>query len=548
MSASLSADMVEAPDRLTIATSLAGQGFPARAYALALEAYNQALCHADEPLLASSGDLLADCCMMTAQYEQGIRFARGARVLWQARGQTAKQAGSAARLALLLSAIGEPEAMSEAESALGLAERGGDVGELVRALDSMSVTQNLLKQADRAVPFSERALALNRAHGMPRLLVLINYAEAIVQAALLAGATGAVLDHAVDQAMTLTREALALARGAGDGWLERLAINNVAEYSLHRGDWATADAILPEFDTATGESTDRCRSHHLLMRGRALLAQRRPAEALEPLLACRRLIIVINDLETTAPCHFDIARAYADLGNFEAAYHSHQAFHHAFVRQASEAAQRRARIYALQREAEEWRAAATEAEMRAKDLTVTNELLAREAERLTRTSMEDPLTGLPNRRQLEMAFLDLLTTGGDFVLAMIDVDHFKQVNDRFSHPVGDAVLRSIGDLLDGCARAEDLVVRYGGEEFALLMRGANLDMADRACERLRHAVQSHDWNALRPGLSVTISIGAAHSSEGTSHDTVVSLADLRLYQAKQGGRNRVISGDVEIDV
>ena len=548
MSATLSADMVEAPDRLTLATSLARQGLPARAYALALEAHNQALCHADELLLASSGDCLADCCVMTAQYEHGIRFARSARALWQARGEDAKQAGAGARLALLLSAIGEPDAMIEAEAALGLAERSGDVVEVIRALDSMSVTQNLLKQADRAVPFSERAVALSRPEGMPRPIVLVNYAEGIVQAALLAKAAGQDLDRRIDDALRLTREALALARSRGDGWLERLAINNVAEYSLHRGDWATAEAILPEFDRASGEGTDRCLGHHLLMRGRALLAQGRPADALEPMLACRRLIIVLNDLEITAPCHLDIARAYADLENFEAAYVSHQAYHDAFVRQASEAAQRRARIYALHREAEQWRAAATEAEMRANDLTVTNELLAREAERLTRTSMEDPLTGLPNRRQLEMAFLDLLTTGGSFVLAMIDVDHFKQVNDRFSHPVGDAVLRSIGNLLDDCARSEDLVVRYGGEEFALLLRGADLDMADRACERLRHAVQSYDWSTLRTGLAVTISIGVAHSSEGPSHDTVVSLADLRLYQAKQAGRNRVISGDVEIDV
>ena len=548
MSDILSAEMVEAPNRLTLATSLAWQGFPARAYALGLEAHNQALCHADELQLALSGDCLADCCVMTAQYEHGIRFARSARALWQARGADAKQAGSGARLALLLAAIGEPDAMVEAEAALGLAERAGDAIEVIRALDSMSVTQNLLKQADRAVSFSERAVAISRAEGMPMPIVLVNYAEGLVQAGLQTKAGAEEMDRRIDDALVLTREALALSRSRGDGWLERLAINNVAEYSLHRADYATAEAILPEFEDAPGESTDRCRGHHLLMRGRALLAQGRPAEALAPMLACRRLIILLNDLEITAPCHLDIAQAYADLGDFKAAYLSHQAYHEAYVRQASEAAQRRARIYALHREAEQWRAAATEAESRANDLIATNELLAREAERLTRTSLEDPLTGLPNRRQLEMAFLDLLTTGGDFVLAMIDVDHFKQVNDRFSHPVGDAVLRSIGDLLDSCARSDDLVVRYGGEEFALLMRGADLDMADRACERLRHTVQSYDWGTLRPGLSVTISIGVAHSSEGPSHDTVVSLADLRLYQAKQGGRNRVVSGDVEIDV
>jgi diguanylate cyclase (GGDEF)-like protein len=124
---------------------------------------------------------------------------------------------------------------------------------------------------------------------------------------------------------------------------------------------------------------------------------------------------------------------------------------------------------------------------------------------------------------------------------MIDVDHFKQVNDHFSHPVGDAVLRAIADLLAAGARHEDLVVRYGGEEFALLMRDADMEMASRACERLRASVQGYDWSTLRAGLAVTISIGLAASTEEASHDAVVALADFRLYRAKQTGRNRVVA-------
>jgi diguanylate cyclase (GGDEF)-like protein len=339
----------------------------------------------------------------------------------------------------------------------------------------------------------------------------------------------------------LTREALGLARARGDGWLERLAVNNIAEYSLHVGDTATAESILPEFDEAAGEPTERCRMHHLSIRGRTLAAQGRFEQALVPLLACRRLATALSELETLTPCHLDIANAYAALGDYETALASHRDFHACYVRQASEAAQRRARIYALQREAEELRAAATEAELRAANLAATNEMLSREAERLTRTSLEDPLTGLPNRRRLDVAFLDLLTSKAPFVLAMIDVDHFKQVNDGFSHPVGDAVLRAIADLLAGGARHDDLVVRYGGEEFALLMRDTDLPTAARACERLRAIVQGYDWRALCPGLAVTISIGVAASTEEAAHDAIVSLADFRLYRAKQTGRNRVIT-------
>jgi diguanylate cyclase (GGDEF)-like protein len=533
-------EVAEPPDRLALARIHARGGYPVRAYAVALDLHYQALRNADELLLAESADCLAECCIMTAQYEPGIRFARSARALWGARGAPVQQADASSRLAFLLSAIGEQEALAEAELALKLAEQAGDAAAIIRALDATSVVLNLFKQPDRAIPFSERAVLLSRAEGFPVPWVLINLAEATVQQSLLSAhddqrAVG------VGQALALTRESLTLARARRDGWLERLAINNIAEYSLHIGDTATAEAILPQYDSAEGEPTDRCRTHHLWIRGRTLAAQGRFEQALVPLLSCRRLAGALNELETLTPCHLDLANAYASLGDYEQAFASHRDFHDAYVRLASEAAQRRARIYALEREAEAWRAAASEAEMRAANLAATNEMLSREAERLTRTSLEDPLTGLPNRRRLDVAFLDLLTSKAPFVLAMIDVDHFKLVNDRFSHPVGDAVLRSIADLLAGGARHDDLVVRYGGEEFALLMRDTDLATAARACERLRACVQAYEWNALRPGLSVTISIGLAASTEEPAHDAVVSLADLRLYRAKQTGRNRVIA-------
>jgi diguanylate cyclase (GGDEF)-like protein len=539
MNTALQLEVAQPPDALKLSRALASRGFPARAYAMALDLHQQALRNADEALLAASSDCLADCCMMTAHYEPGIRFARSGRALWQARGDIARQAGASSRLAMLLSAIGEQDALAAADAALDLAEQAGDPAEVIRALDATSVVLTLLKQPDRAIAFSEKALALSHTEGFPVPTVRINLAEALVQVAL-QSESETTREANIERALAVTREALALARTRGDGWMERLAVNNIAEYSLHAGDTETAEAVLRQFDQAAGEPTDRCRIHHMWRRGRTHAAQGRPEQALAPLLACRRMAVALGDLETLTPCHLDIANAHAALGNFEAALASHRAFHDAYVRQASEAAQRRARIYALQRETEELRAAATEAETRAANLAVINEMLSREAERLTRTSLEDPLTGLPNRRRLDVAFLDLLTTKANFVLAMIDVDHFKGVNDRFSHPVGDAVLRAIADLLAGGARHDDLVVRYGGEEFALLMRDADLEMAACACERLRASVQGYEWSALRPGLSVTISIGVAASTEEAGHDAVVALADFRLYRAKQTGRNRVV--------
>ena len=207
----------------------------------------------------------------------------------------------------------------------------------------------------------------------------------------------------------------------------------------------------------------------------------------------------------------------------------------------SEAAQGRARLSALREEAEALRVAVAQAQARADALFASNQTLSREAERLLRTTLEDPLTGLANRRRLDVAFLNLLASNAPFALAMIDLDHFKRVNDRFSHLVGDAVLREVAALLAASARREDLAVRYGGEEFALLLVGTEPSAAEQACERLRERIAAHGWSRIAPGLSVTASFGLAESSEAPSGQALLALADRRLYEAKRLGRNRIVS-------
>ncbi|MDH5339044.1 MAG: GGDEF domain-containing protein, partial [Rubrivivax sp.] len=117
------------------------------------------------------------------------------------------------------------------------------------------------------------------------------------------------------------------------------------------------------------------------------------------------------------------------------------------------------------------------------------------------------------------------------------------VNDRLSHAVGDSVLRGVAQLLRQSCRGSDLVARYGGEEFVVLMAETAAADALRTAEKLRCAVQAHDWARLHPGLpAVTISIGVgswdpAADSECTARD-VLAAADRQLYLAKQGGKNR----------
>ena len=123
---------------------------------------------------------------------------------------------------------------------------------------------------------------------------------------------------------------------------------------------------------------------------------------------------------------------------------------------------------------------------------------------------------------------------------MLDLDLFKQVNDRFGHSVGDAVLRESAKLLRRECRTIDAMARDGGEEFALALPGSDLAAAISICERIRRAFERFDWNMLAPEMRVTISAGVSAWATGCNGDDLLAQADAKLYEAKRNGRNRVM--------
>lgn len=170
--------------------------------------------------------------------------------------------------------------------------------------------------------------------------------------------------------------------------------------------------------------------------------------------------------------------------------------------------------------------------------------------RLTELSFVDAMTGVANRRRLEEALQTsvqrALAKGQPIGVIMLDVDHFKDYNDRFGHLAGDTALRSIAQALCAATRNEDLVARYGGEEFACLLVDAGPDVVRQVAERMCVLVAKLEPSALGNRIQgLTISIGAL-SAIPTSADAAESLlhaADAALYQAKRQGRNRVVIAD-----
>ncbi len=167
--------------------------------------------------------------------------------------------------------------------------------------------------------------------------------------------------------------------------------------------------------------------------------------------------------------------------------------------------------------------------------------------KLTAFALADSLTGLPNRRAFQQRLTEALAAsrrGGHAVsVALIDVDLFKQYNDRFGHPAGDDALQAVADAMNGFTRDSDFLARYGGEEFVLIMPETGNDASATACERLRSAVEA--ISGLKRAMSVSIGAATYLPGETTGppdEETLIAAADDALYRAKRDGRNRVRYG------
>jgi len=173
------------------------------------------------------------------------------------------------------------------------------------------------------------------------------------------------------------------------------------------------------------------------------------------------------------------------------------------------------------------------------------ELLTRQLEQAKSEALLDPLTGLKNRRGFELAVKELGTSGSPFkgaALVLADIDHFKQINDKHGHLLGDKILRAIGQTLQANIKGRDIAARPGGDEFAVLLQQTPLAGARALAEQIRTAVAAgrirRSDSKEQPG-SVTLSIGVAAGGSDDTLESLLARADAALYAAKRAGRNRV---------
>jgi diguanylate cyclase (GGDEF)-like protein len=166
-------------------------------------------------------------------------------------------------------------------------------------------------------------------------------------------------------------------------------------------------------------------------------------------------------------------------------------------------------------------------------------LIAWEAEQSSffyRQSITDGLTGLYKNTYLVKVIDEMEPP---YAVAMVDGDHFKDINDRWGHPIGNQVLIHIAKLLRHTVREKDVIARYGGDEFLVLLRDCSHQGAVACMERFRERIQDTPLETENRTISITVSIGLCHSNRKMSSGELISQADKALYKAKKTGRNRL---------
>ncbi len=538
-------DPRDIPAELAGLWHLSSSGHVVEALAKALELQDYASGHGTAGARAGCALQVAFGCLQVGRIEDGLHQAEIAAAGFRELGERGGEIRARALYAWLLAERAESEtALDVTLQTLEIATHTDDLLAQSYALNVTGIVYWLIKQPDKALAYLEEAVDITRRLGddIHQGRWLTNLAGAQSQIGIQAQESGN--EEAMTAWMRLSvataARGLALSQKAGDVWNERIILCNIAEIYCHLGDYPEAQRYLAAHDSATGTLGARAASQYRFTEGLVLAGLGRLDEAIarfQESLATEE----DGDIEQAVFSCLHLARAYEAAGRFAQALAAQKKYHALYVRQAEEAVQRRARISALGQENDRLRSEADAAQHRAARLETQNLDLRRETERLSRRVLEDSLTQLANRRRLEDALFEVLVSGEPFSIAMIDVDHFKQINDGFSHVTGDAVLRVVGALIRQSCRPSDLPARYGGEEFAILMRGDGHVELPMVCERLRMAIYAHDWRSLLNIGRVTVSIGTATWEEAESPSSVLAVADRRLYLAKEKGRNRIIS-------
>lgn len=456
------------------------------------------------------------------------------------------------------------DALDYALAALDCARQAGEAGPVCMAMCRVATAYVRMSDPVRADTFAQQSLELARLHRDEEQM--FRALNTLVDSKLEQGDTLArsgeheAARRCFVQALACSDEAVTLSASSGELYRANVGRINHGVVLLKL---ARAEEALAEFDqalaVAQSHGFELMISALFDMRAQALMQLNRLPEAIDLMERALSSIDVHEDPGAFEKLHEHLYEAHKRQGDLAKAL-----LHHERLRELERLCFRQRestqlRVLLTKAELERSRVTAERAEMeaqiqrlRAFELQVERDALAAQAHELGRHAAEDALTGLPNRRAMDLQLATLFAANDDqasaapWSLAVLDLDHFKHINDHFGHAVGDDVLRAVGSLLSHGLRPPDVVGRMGGEEFLILLRNTPLQQALPVCERLRQLIESHDWAALAPAvggqsLRVTASLGVCRVMPGEDMRSALERADSAMYRAKQSGRNQVVA-------
>lgn len=427
---------------------------------------------------------------------------------------------------------------------LGLAQSQGNLDAEGAALGNLGAVYLEQRELTRAQELFQKGLEICIRVGSQQR-------EAVVRNNL--GLTHYRLDS-YQSSLEYSQQALELARKLRDRRIEASALGNLALTYFALGQYDTALELNKRALELERDLHNRHTEADLLVQiGRIWLEKRSYAMAQSTLEEALQVAQTCGNRKAHTEVHLYLSEVWQHKGQFALALQQHRLYHELTAANLKEQLERKTLALLIRFQAEQALQQAEIVRLRNVELVSANEALEQanlekshllaQLEQMVRT---DPLTQIYNRRYLEQQLRYLFersrTEQWPLSVALIDLDHFKAINDTYSHQAGDEVLKTTAALFRETLPGVELIARYGGEEFAIAFPQTSAAQAAAVCEHLRQQIETHNWSFIHPDLVVTVSIGVSDAPSAPNHEKLLMVADQYLYDAKRKRRNQVCFG------